>query len=160
MGALIDRYLEDLDLGFEKDTWHMAFRKSLEGLTAEQAAWAPPDRHSIWQIANHVALWKEYVADRLAGLPPRPQGWEQQADWAEVGEIAEDAWRAAVQRVTDAHARLRAEIARRSDEDLDRPYAEGEGPLYTVPQGAAKHDSYHCGQIHLLRALQGIPTEW
>lgn len=160
MGALLERYLEDLDLGFEKDTWHMAFLKSLEGLTAEQAAWAPPGRHSIWQITNHVALWKEYTADRLAGLSPRPQGWEQEADWAKVDQIAEDAWRAAVQRVIDAHARLRAEIAKRSDEDLDRPYAAGEGPLYTVPEGAAKHDSYHCGQIHFLRALQGVSTEW
>lgn len=48
MSVLIERYLEYLDRGFDKDTWHMALLKSIEGLTAEQAAWAPPGRHSIW----------------------------------------------------------------------------------------------------------------
>lgn len=114
MSAQVERYLEYIDRGFEKDTWHMALLKSLEGLTAEQAAWAPQGRHSIRKIVNHVALWKEVTADRFAGLPPRPEGCERDVDWAEI-EI-------------------------RTEE--------------------AKHDSYHCGQIHLLRALQGIPSEW
>lgn len=74
--------------------------------------------------------------------------------------LSEEAWRAAVQRLVDAHARLRAEMAKHSDEDLDRPLPGEQRPLYTTIQGAAKHDSYHCGQIHVLRALQGIPTEW
>lgn len=160
MRVLIERYLEYLDRGFDKDTWHMALLKSFEGLTAEQAAWAPPGRHSIWKIVNHVALWKEHTAERLAGLPPRPEGWEQEVDWAEIDDITEEAWRAAAQWLIDVHARLRDEIAKLSDEDLDRPPPGGHRPLYTTIQGAAKHDSYHCGQIHVLRALQGIPTDW
>ncbi len=35
-------------------------------------------------------------------------------------------------------------------EDMDLGFA----------QDMSKHDSYHCGQIHMLRALQGIATEW
>jgi uncharacterized damage-inducible protein DinB len=160
MRVRIERYLEDLDIGFEEDTWHMALLKSLDGLTAEQAAWAPPGRHSIWQIVHHVALWKEYTAERLAGSPPRPEGWEEKEDWLAVDEVTEEAWRAAVQRLRAAHARLRAEVAARSDEELDRPLPGGRRPLYSTIQAVPKHDSYHCGQIHLLRALQGIATEW
>lgn len=109
---------------------------------------------------NHVALWKEVTVERLAGLPPRPEGWAEEVDWAEIDDLTEEAWHAAVQRLIDAHARLRTEVAKRSDADLDRPPPGGQRPLYTTIQAAAKHDSYHCGQIHVLRALQDIPTEW
>jgi len=47
MRVLIERQLEYIDRGFDKDTWHMALVKSLEGLHAAQASWAPSGRQSI-----------------------------------------------------------------------------------------------------------------
>lgn len=65
---------------------------------------------------------------------------------------------ASIQRSVNAHAAVKAELVKRSDEDLEKPFPGGRSPLYTI-QSMGAHDAYHCGQIRLLRLLQGIPAE-
>lgn len=162
MGKLIDSMLSDLDSRFDVPgrSPHMTVMESLQSVNGLQAAWALPGRNSIWKIVDHLALWKEYAADRMAGEPRRPRGWEQGIDWADITEITEAAWQAALQRLVQAQARIKAELARRTDEDLAQPLPGGKNPLRVTMRNVAAHDSYHCGQIHVIRALQGIPTEW
>lgn len=164
MGTVVDRLLADMDVVFcEEDTptfWHVTLMDSIKDLAAGQAAWTPSaQRNSIWKIVDHVSLWKEDVTRRLASRPPRPEGWAQAADWRDIAEPTEANWRSAVRRLVDAHARLRAGLAERSDEDLSVPPAGDDRPLYTSVQGVIVHDSYHCGQICYLRALQGVPAK-
>ena len=45
---------------WDKGLWAASWKRSLEGLTGKQAAWRPsPDRHSIWQITEHMIFWRE-----------------------------------------------------------------------------------------------------
>ncbi len=160
MGRAAERVVESLDRSFEQPGWHMPVLESLQDITAAQAVWAPPGRHSIWMIVDHLALWKEHVTNLMRGEPPKAQGWEQGIDWQPIREPAEEAWQTALRRLRNAHSALKAEVTERSDEQLDEPFPGGKTPYSRVLQNVAAHDSYHCGQIHYIRALQGIPTEW
>lgn len=158
MGAAVDHNLKLLNEVFEQERSHAPLLTSVHDLTAAQAAWKPsPERNSIWKIVNHVSLWKEYSARRMAGEPPRPFGWAKEVDWQEILEVTEEAWRASVQRLRHAHAAVKAELAKRSDDDLERPLPGGRYPLYRI-QSVAVHNAYHVGQIRYIRALQGVPT--
>ncbi len=138
---------EWMDFVFGKEGWHVSLWDSVRDLTAAQAAWTPaPSRNSIWQIVDHVALWKDGGARRISGEPPRPSGWHVGVDWRPIPAVTEHAWRASLQGLRDAQARVAAALAAHAAADLD-----------TV-RGLIAHDSYHGGQICYLRALQGIPV--
>lgn len=123
MGTAVDRILQLWKETFEEEGWHTPVLAALDGLTAPQAAWKPsPERHSVWQIADHLAFWKEYMLRRLRGAPRRPTGWAKGLDWRAIPEVTEAAWTAAVQRLVDAQAALKAELGLRTDEDLEKPY--------------------------------------
>jgi len=99
----------------------------------------------------HVSLW-DAVADLTAvqaswAPAPRPPGWEKGADWQPVHQVTDDAWRETLQRLQDAHAQVTVALARHGDEDLK------------TARGLIAHDSYHCGQICYLQALQSIPVK-
>lgn len=165
MSAEVQRILRFWDYVFEEEAWHVPLLDAIRDLTAAQAAWEPAaGRHSIWQIVEHLALWKEYHAARVRGEPVgRPSEWARGRDWREIPEVSETAWQASVRRLMDAKAAYRAEIAALTDEDLDRPLPGPEGPmpLYSlrmIALGEAEHEGYHCGQICYVRALQGIPA--
>lgn len=159
MGTAVNRIVELLTEVFEKESWQAPLTASLDGLTARQAAWTPAGlRNSIWMIVNHLSLWKEYYAGRLAGEPPRPSGWAEKVDWQPISDTSDEAWQAALSRLQSAQNHFLAAMKKRSDEDLERPLPGGKTPMYHV-QAMAPHDAYHCGQIRLLRALQGVPAK-
>lgn len=159
MQTAVHRLVDLLTEVFEEEAWQAPLTASLEGLTASQAAWKPERvTNSIWMIVNHLSLWKEYQVARLTGGPPRPSGWAEKLDWHEIRDTDEPAWQAAVQRLRIAQKRLVTGLKTRTDEDLARPLPGSKSPLYKV-QSMAPHDAYHCGQIRLLRALQGVPAK-
>ena len=159
MGQTVANILAGFDEVFEEESWQIPVRAAISGLTASQAAWKPSQgRHSIWEIANHLSFWKQYISARMAGEPRRPRGWAHEADWQEIPEVTEEAWRASVQRLVDAQAALKSEFSKRTDDDLQHPLPGDKLPLSTL-QSMTAHDAYHCGQICYIRALQGIPAK-
>lgn len=124
--------------------WAAAWSKSVDGLTAQQAAWKPgPGRHSIWQIVHHMLFWREDALARLEGKAHPPEDEVARLNFLEPAEVSENAWRATVDRF------------RRSQEAVDKALADSSKSLERL-QYLLPHDSYHMGQINLLRALQGI----
>lgn len=122
--------------------WYTSWQSAISGLSAQQAAWKPEsNRHSIWEILNHIMFWQDYSLRTLAGDKPSREEVERR-NWQELEETSDRAWeetqhrfRASYQEMLDA---LRAK-------PLDRI-------VYHIP-----HESYHMGQIMYLRALQGFP---
>lgn len=54
----------------------MQSSKEAVGVTAVQAAWRPsPDRHSIWQIVDHLVKSKEWARQMIEGERPPAPGW-------------------------------------------------------------------------------------
>ncbi len=160
MGVAVKTLLDWADHVFEREGWHVSLLDSVKGVTARQAAWAPaPERNSIWRIVEHVALWKEEGARRILGETPRQAAWAKEHDWRPIGEVSEARWQGAVRRLIQAHAAVKAAMAERSDADLQTSPAGSAAPLAATTRGLILHDSYHCGQICYLRALQGIPAK-
>ncbi len=166
MGAAIDRFLEFGDYVFAKEAWHVPLAEAVRDLTAAQTAWKPtPRRHSIWQIVDHLSLWKEFFTARLRGKSVgQPADWAKGRDWQEIADATEQRRQASVRRLMDAQTALRTEFAKLTDDDLTRPLpgSSSTAPLYTIFYtllGDAEHDAYHCGQICYIRALQGIPAK-
>lgn len=160
MGAMVDELLRWLDHAFEHEGWHVSLLDAVGGLTADQAAWAPsPERNSIWKIVEHVTMWKEEGARHLRGEPPRPAGWAKEHDWQPIGEVTDTRWQEATRCLVTAHGMVRAALAARSDADLHAALPGTMGTVFATIRGIILHDSYHCGQICYLRALQRVPAK-
>lgn len=126
--------------------WSAPWGAALEGLTPQQAAWKPsPERHSIWQIVNHVSFWREEVLRRTAGQAKAGDDLVALENWRGPEEATERAWAATKARFRDSH-----EAMARSALDESAPL---EGVLNMLG-----HDFYHVGQIMYLRAMQGLPA--
>ncbi|HZN36453.1 MAG TPA: DinB family protein [Pirellulaceae bacterium] len=128
--------------------WAAAWSKSIDGLTAEQAAWKPPgvagQRHSIWQLVLHLIFWRESWLRRLAtGQKPTPDETAR-LNFPEIADRSEAAWAEARRRLADTQQQIAAALASvNPDADL---------LMHFLP-----HDCYHFGQINYLRAMQGLP---
>jgi len=124
--------------------WAAPWSKSLEGLTAEQAAWKPaPERHSIWQIVSHMLFWREDTLGRLTGKPKPTDDEIARLNYPQPREVTEAAWQALKTRFADSHRRVEAAFG--------DPGTTLERISYLLP-----HDCYHMGQICYLRAMQGL----
>jgi uncharacterized damage-inducible protein DinB len=128
---------------------------SLRGVAVEQAAWKPgPRRHSIWQLALHIAYWKYAVRRRLTGgkgnaFDRGPANWPSVADPAD-----ERAWAADRALLRHEHELLLDAVAAVPVAHLGRHLPGSKKWTYgELILGIAQHDAYHAGQIQLMRRL-------
>lgn len=128
---------------------------ALRGVTVRQALWRPaPGRHSIWELALHIAYWHHVIARRLRGgaRVPFPRG---RANWPPVPAPADAAaWardrtfvRATHLAVADAIRSVPVSAYGR------RPAGSRKWTFGELILGAAQHEAYHTGQIQLLKRL-------
>ena len=128
---------------------------AVRGVGAEQAAWRPtPRRKSVWELALHIAYWKYTVRRHLvAGEHPRfprsPANFPRLPDPAD-----EPAWAADVALLRSEHDRLVEAVRAFSGRRLDGIPPGGKRWTYgELLLGIAAHDTYHTGQIQLLKRL-------
>jgi len=134
---------------------------SLRGVTEVVAAWRPaPGRHNIWELALHIAYWKYAVRRRLVGGPSggssrRPSNWPAVPDPANA-----KAWKADRALLRDEHAlvveAIRGFDPARYDElapKITGSGAESRTTFGDLIMGVVMHDTYHTGQIQLLKRL-------
>ncbi len=133
--------------------WAAAWSKSVEGLTAEQAAWrASPvpgvegRGHSIWQHVMHMVFWRESWLRRV-GTEVKPSAEEVGTlNWVEVGADGERGWAEACRRLAQTQERIAAVLA---DPSLSQEH-------FGAVASFVPHDCYHFGQINMLRGLLGM----
>ena len=137
-------WAEALDDG----VWWAPWRQAIDGLTAEEAAWSPaPDRHSIWDLVNHMTHWHEYFSHRVSGGAPTTEEELDGLNWQPPTEISDEAWASARERFLSSHARVRTLMADPRTPPPPKPQLDLRYLLL--------HDSYHVGQIMYIRALLG-----
>lgn len=154
--AQITSVLEILDPPKGFTPWHggPTLMGSLRGVDAGQAAWKPAsDRHSIWELALHIAYWK-YAVRRYIN-PETPKGFGRSpADWPVVDKPTEAQWKRDKSLIKKEHENLLKEIKRFPVERLDQPIKEKKEWTYRqLLDGIAAHDTYHIGQIQLMKRL-------
>ena len=126
---------------------------ALRGVSAAQARWVPARRrHSIWELALHIAYWDYAVRRRLDREAPRDFP-RSPADWPAIPLRADEkAWaadRALLAREHDALVR----VVRRVRPSRWTRRLSGRWTIGETIVGIAAHEVYHTGQIQLLKRL-------
>jgi len=124
-------------------------------VSAEVASWKPyPDRHSIWDLALHVAYWNYAVERRLTGgskggFPMQPSNWPRPSD-----SDPDKAWAEDKRLVKRHHDSLLAVLRSFDPSRLDQAAEEEGGTTFSdLITGVVLHDTYHAGQIQLMKRL-------
>lgn len=127
---------------------------ALRGMRPKVAEWKPyADRHSIWELALHIAYWNYAVRRRLTGEPsggfPRSP-----ADWPELPEARTTAtWKADCRLVRETHDSLFEALRSFDSSRLDQYAGKGKTTYAELITGVVLHDTYHTGQIQMLKRL-------
>jgi len=115
--------------------------------------------HSIWQILGHMNYWMEYELDRIEGRP-NPYPARAADSWPRESKPASrTAWHQEVSRFSralEALARLAnsdREVLRRPVEMTTPAHAEESNSVEAVLWQTVAHNSYHAGQIVVLRRI-------
>ncbi|WP_409298947.1 DinB family protein [Peribacillus sp. SCS-26] len=148
-------FLEQLDMHWIENEWFASMDQALNGVSAAEAAWTSSGSNSIWQIANHLIFWNEDVIHRIDGTknPLKPETNEE--TFGKPGDPEDEAgWDQTVQRLNEVMNTLKTVIAALDDEKLKVPYAAGRYSIERLLSNVMMHDTYHLGQIVLLRKLQ------
>ena len=131
--------------------WHGPALADLVGdVTADQAAARPvPGAHTIWELVLHATAWTEIARERLIGSARADPTDEE--DWPPVNDISPEAWRAAVERLKEAHRELATDIAALDDSGLIGRVPGKDHSVLVMAHGIVEHDAYHGGQIAILK---------
>ncbi len=120
--------------------------KTLAHLTPEQAARRPKlasgEGHSIWQIVNHLILVREVAVAKASGGAPITDAEFKRRDFELPADISQAAWTAALGRLGASQKNVRAVVA---DGRMEHEQFRSMVP----------HDSFHIGQIEMLRGFFG-----
>ncbi len=130
---------------------------SLELATGTVAAYP----HSIWQVLEHMNYWMDYELRKIAGdNPPYPEHAIE--SWpAHPTPVTEERWEAVRGRFGQLLGQL-ATLAESDSAALDRIIRNAGAPqnphpssVRTILMQITAHNSYHAGQIALLRRQSG-----
>lgn len=134
--------------------WQAGLHQLVSDLNFKQASWKPSDeRNSIWKIVKHVIFWKFAILSDSKGKPLSVE--ERRAgDWRNIpSEPTEELWQKEIEELKDTHEEFKEFVKNYGMELFN---TENEDANYYRENLC--HDSYHAGQIGLLRVLQGIPS--
>ena len=147
MNPEVQSLLALLTKKFEKGAWHgPTVKETLEGLSSADAFNRLPNTHSIIELVAHMAVWRNYVTNKLKGdltyKVTEAQNFPESRNWEET--------------LTDlerSQADLLAAIESHAPTDLTAQVPWTTDPLtyYTLLHGVIHHDLYHIGQINLIK---------
>lgn len=150
----LDVVLENLDRAYNQLSWHGPnLRGGLRGITPEIASKRPaPERKNIWEHVVHAAYWKYVARRRLTGekrgsFPLKGSNWFERPTFHALANWKED-----LAQLEQCHLTLRASIEA-FDGDLSRKMPGSKVTYLQLLLGVASHDTYHAGQIQLIRRI-------
>jgi len=141
----------------------------VEDISAELAARTVAEYpHSIWQIVEHMNYWMDYDLGKIAGENrPYPdkaiESWPAHPNPGADNRVRDEAeaWQVTIRRFSDLLACL-ARLAESDTAALERkvrnvgsPQSPRECTVHAMLWQIAAHNSYHAGQIALLRRQFG-----
>jgi uncharacterized damage-inducible protein DinB len=149
------RLADQIRRAFDGEAWHGdALVEVLANVSAKQAAARPiKNAHNIWEIVLHIGAWDGAVLRRAGGTAVNLTDAE---NFPAIPDTSEEAWEKAVAHVRQVHADLVKAVAAFPDSRLgervpgkDQAYYD----FFYMFAGIAQHDTYHTGQIVLLKKI-------
>lgn len=142
------------DTAYDIEGWHPPLRDALHDLDYTAALWRPhPDAHNIWELLNHLVTYKDRFLCRLEGKTFDPAITDNEKTFTRGNGTTAAEWSDRVAHLVSIQATIRQKVMESSEDDFDRPLPEA--PVDAQLLSLCSHDSYHTGQIMLLRKLQG-----
>ena len=130
---------------------HAATYDVFSGLDWKLAGVRPENApHSVYQLLNHMQYWQEWVLKWLDGSrPPIPK--RASSSWpGDAAPASRKTWDGAVRRF-----RAGIEALSRRSREADLVSRDGAKSRLEMLQTIASHNSYHAGQVVLLRQVLG-----
>jgi uncharacterized damage-inducible protein DinB len=156
MQVVTKLFLEQLDMHCHRNDWFASMDQALHGVIAAEAAWTNSGiSNSIWQIVNHLIFWNEDVIHRIKGTENPHKTEDNEETFGNPGDPEDEmGWAHTMQRLNEVMNKLKTAIADLDDEKLKDPYAANRDSIERLLSHIMMHDTYHLGQIVLLRKLQ------
>lgn len=156
MQVVTKMFLEQLDMHCNENEWFASMDQALHGVNASDAAWTSSgNSHSIWQIVNHLIFWNEDVIHRINGTENKHNIESNDETFGNPGDSEDEiGWAQTVQRLYEVMNKIKTVIADLDDEKLTAPYVADSYSIQRLLSNVMMHDTYHLGQIVLLRKLQ------
>lgn len=153
---MLDATFEVLDPPTGFYPWHggPTLMGALRGVDVQQAAWKPAeDRHSIWELALHIAYWSYSV--RRYFDPQAEKGFARSpANFPEIEVVSEEAWKVDKRLISDEHNKLVFAIKKFPDRRLgNKTDTKKQWTYAQLLTGITVHTAYHVGQIQLMKRL-------
>lgn len=159
MRKQVELFIEQLDVHRHRNEWFVSIDAALDGMTSKEAAWRWQGSNTIWQIVNHLIFWNDDVIHRLNGTVNPRTIQNNDASFGEPGNAQDETgWAQTVSEFHDVMQRLDDVITRMDDSELDLPYAAQSDTKRRLLSNIMMHDTYHIGQIVLMRKLQSSWT--
>ena len=152
-----DLLLEQFTACYDENTWFVALKNTLEGLTAEDAVWKPAGvDNSIWEIVSHLNYYNYAYVERFKGVDYQYPADDNDATFAGAEAVTDEAWAVEVARLTAIMTEFRELIASADDAKFDEPVsATNQATWATLISNINAHNAHHGGQIVLIRKMQG-----
>lgn len=153
---LKEHLAEQFTACYDKNTWFVALKNTLEGVTANEAVWKPViSDNSIWETVSHLNYYNFAYVERFNGVDHEYDVDDNDATFV-AGEATEEAWKAEIARLDAIMTEFRDLIKNAADSKFDEPVSEtNKASWATLISNINAHNAYHAGQILLLRKLQG-----
>jgi DinB superfamily len=160
LAAYRSELLRLLQEAFAGPAWHgSSLRATLRGVDADEALWqAPGTRNRIWDLVNHAAYTRHLVRRRLAPSTVEDFPMVVERSWWPRMELngltPEAAWRRD-RALLDTQHGLLVELVRSLPAKRLGERRPGKKHVFGVEiSGVALHDTYHGGQIALIRRMK------
>jgi hypothetical protein len=148
----LDRIADQIRRACYGEAWHgPSVKEALDGVTPEIASRRPlQDIHSIWELTLHITAWVDIVRRRISGetVTVTPE-----LNFPQVDEVSDHSWAQALDKLERRHRELLDYIPTIAPSRLDEPGMAVGSSVYVQLHGVAQHDTYHAGQIVLLKKL-------
>jgi len=141
---------------YDQNAWFVALKNTLEGVTAEQAAWKTAGiDNSIWEIVSHLNFYNYAYVERFKGVKYEYPVDDNDATFT-AENVTDEAWAAEKGRLGAILTEFRELIQAADETEFDEPVSS-ENPIKwkALISNINAHNAYHGGQIMLLRKLQG-----
>jgi uncharacterized damage-inducible protein DinB len=146
----VERIAQQLRQAFAGPAWHgPSVLEVLREVDADTAADKPiPGAHSIWELVLHLAATQDVMLRRLRG---EPAGKVEEEFWPPAPEPAAEAWQSLLERLQRQEEVLTAAVVAFPDDRLGELLTPEGSSAYNNFHGHAQHNTYHAGQIALLK---------
>lgn len=149
--------LEQFNTAYDENGWFVALKNTLVNLTAEQAAWKPENAdNSIWEILSHLNYYNRAYLERFKGIDYVYPKTNNDETFESDESISEKAWQAEIAEFEAIMNEWRKLLESADDEKFNQTVTTKRTDLWhSLISNINLHNSYHGGQIVVLRKLQG-----